>query len=76
MPQANIFMPCWTFFNAGRSGLGLFSLALQFTIVFWPVAYRWARSFRASQNVENMLGVLSQTYQAPVLIAQTGKRFR
>jgi len=75
MPQTNILLPCWTFFSAGENKLGLLNLGLQATVVFWPAAYRWARSFRDSQNVENMLGELAKTYQAPAR-EPPPKRFR
>lgn len=54
--KVNVFLPCATFFSAGRMADGLVNLLMQATLVCWPLAAHRAARFRARQNVSRILG--------------------
>lgn len=76
LKQAKMF-PCAVFFADGHPVAGVIAALLQATLIFWPVASRWASVSHERIGVERMLGELSESnrivvdsYEAPQ------KRFR
>lgn len=57
---AKIF-PCVALFADGRPIAGLFALLMQVTVVFWPVAARWAYVSHERTGIEKLLTELSET---------------
>lgn len=55
------FFPCAAFFAEGRPVSGLFALLLQATLIFWPVAARWAYLSHERSGIEKLLAELSET---------------
>lgn len=71
------FLPCSAFFNEGRFFVGLVVLLMQVSLVFWPLAIRWARNLHERSGVERMLYELSETHRLPAdPYAAPMKRFR
>jgi hypothetical protein len=57
---AKIF-PFVSFFADGRPIAGVIAFLLQATLVFWPVAARWAFIAHERSGIERLLGELSDT---------------
>ena len=53
------FLPCAVFFANGRAAGGVVALLMQASIVFWPVASRWAFQLKERRSVEALLDDLS-----------------
>lgn len=69
--------PCAAFFNEGRVFLGFVALLMQASLIFWPIAARWARQMNERSGVEKLLAELSETHRVPVdQYAQAPKKFR
>jgi len=57
--------------------LGVLALVMQLSLIFWPLASKWARGTVDQSNIERMLAELSEANRAPVdPYAQPLKRFR
>ncbi len=57
--------------------MGLLALVMQVSLVFWPLATKWARGMVDQSNIERMLAELSEANRVPVdPYAQPMKRFR
>jgi hypothetical protein len=70
-------LPCTSFFSEGRLFLGLVALLMQMSLVFWPVAARWANRTAERSGMERMLAELSEAYRLPDdPYARPAKRFR
>ena len=73
---AKIF-PCVALFAIGRPVAGFCALLLQATIVFWPVAARWAYVSHERSGIERLLSELSETNRLTVdPYGTTPKKFR
>lgn len=73
---AKIF-PCVALFANGRPVAGSFAILLQATLVFWPVAARWAYVSHERTGIERLLGELSETNRLAVdPYGCTPKKFR
>lgn len=71
------FLPCASFFSEGRHVAGLVALAMQASIVLWPLASRWAREMNERVGVERLLAELSETHRIPAdPYGMPAKRFR
>jgi hypothetical protein len=57
---AKIF-PFIALFAQGRPIAGCIALLLQLSLVFWPVAARWAYVSQERMGIERLLGELSET---------------
>jgi hypothetical protein len=57
--------PCATFFAEGRPVSGSVALLLQMTLIFWPLAARWARETTERTGIEKLLTELSDAYHGP-----------
>ena len=57
-----LICPGFAAFRAGRVTLGLLMLAMQFSIVFWPAAVRWARGLGHECRVQSLLDQISVNY--------------
>ena len=55
--------PCTSFFAEGRILAGMAALLMQLSLVFWPVASRWARVTDNQSGMEKMLAELSETHR-------------
>lgn len=76
-PTLAKFFPCAALFADGRPVAGCFALLLQATIVFWPVAARWAFVSHERTGIERLLGELSETNRLTVdPYGTTPKKFR
>ena len=70
-------LPCASFFSEGRLFLGLIALAMQLSLIFWPVAARWANRTTERSGMERLLAELSEMHRVPVdPYARPAKRFR
>jgi hypothetical protein len=70
-------LPCSTFFAEGRIYLGLTALFMQFTLVLWPVAARWAVRTNEHNGVERLLAEFSEAHHVPKdPYAAPAKKFR
>ncbi len=58
------FLPCAVFFANGRTVLGVATLLMQATLVFWPVASRWAFQLEERIGIETLLDELSEVHGA------------
>jgi hypothetical protein len=75
--RSDVWLPCASFFSTGRVVLGLLALVMQVSLVFWPLATKWARGMVDQSNIERMLAELSEANRVPVdPYAQPMKRFR
>jgi hypothetical protein len=73
---AKIF-PCVALFADGRPVAGMIALLLQASLVFWPVAARWAYVSHERTGIERLLSELSETNRLTVdPYAPTPKKFR
>lgn len=73
---AKIF-PCAVFFAENRPVAAGVALLLQVTLIFWPVAARWAYVAHERSAVERLLGELSETNRLPDdPYGRTPKKFR
>ncbi|MBB5371947.1 hypothetical protein [Acidocella aromatica] len=54
------FLPCAVLFANGRTFGGVIALLMQATIVFWPVASRWAFQLEERKGIEALLDELSE----------------
>ena len=54
------FLPCAVLFANGRTFGGVVALLMQATIVFWPVASRWAFQLEERKGIEALLDELSE----------------
>lgn len=54
------FLPCAVFFANGRAFGGAVTLLMQATIVFWPIASRWAVQLEERKGIETLLDELSE----------------
>ncbi len=73
---AKIF-PSAALFADGRPVAGCFAMLLQATLVFWPVASRWAYVAHERTGIERLLGELSETNKLSVdPYGRTPKKFR
>ncbi len=69
--------PCAAFFAEGRSIAGVVALLMQFTVVLWPVASRWAERAGERSGVERLLAELSEAHRLPHdPYAMPSKKFR
>jgi hypothetical protein len=57
---AKIF-PCAALWADGRPVAGFLALLLQLTVIFWPVASRWAFVSHERSGIERLLSELSET---------------
>jgi hypothetical protein len=57
-----LICPGFAAFRAGRVTLGLLMVAMQLSIVFWPVAVRWARGLGHECRVQVLLDQISVNY--------------
>ncbi len=70
-------LPCSSFFSEGRIFLGFVALAMQLSLVFWPVAARWANRNMERSGMERALAELSAMHRVPAdPYAAPKKRFR
>jgi len=77
MPEkVNVLLPSITFFSAGRIAEGAANLALQASLIGWPLAVHWARQFHEARYVNGMLKKFADAYPVPMQRAKQGKRFR
>ncbi len=53
-------LPCVVLFSDGRPVSGVCALFLQATIIFWPLAVRWAHVSRERSGIEQLLNELSE----------------
>jgi hypothetical protein len=75
--KLDVWFPCASLFARGRIALGLLALVMQMSLIFWPLASKWARGSADQSNVERMLAELSEANRVPVdPYAQPLKRFR
>jgi hypothetical protein len=73
---AKIF-PCVALFADGRPVAGCLAIVLQASLVFWPVASRWAFVSHERTGIERLLGELSETNRLDVdPYGRTPKKFR
>ena len=73
---AKIF-PCVALFANGRPVAGCFAILLQATLVFWPVAARWAYVSHERTGIERLLSELSETNRLTVdPYGRAPKKFR
>ena len=71
------YFPCGVFFSQGRPLAGVIALMLQATLIFWPVAARWATLFCERSGIERLLGELSESNRlAADPYAAPAKKFR
>lgn len=56
-------MPCMIFFQSGRLGFGILTALMQFSLLLWPTAARWAKETQEQDNIKLMLNELSETYR-------------
>jgi hypothetical protein len=76
--RLDVWLPCASFFSAGRIGAGFLALLMQLSIVLWPLAAKWARGTQNQSNIERMLAELAEAHRVPVdpYAAVPMKRFR
>jgi hypothetical protein len=73
---AKIF-PCVALFADNRPVAGCIAILLQATLIFWPVAARWAYVSHERTGIERLLGELSETNKLSVdPYGRTPKKFR
>ncbi len=58
-------LPCAVFFSEARPVAGGMALLLQVSLVFWPLAARWAAQACERAGIERLLNELSETNRAP-----------
>jgi hypothetical protein len=69
--------PCVALFADGRPVAGTIALLLQASLVFWPVAARWAYVSHERTGIERLLSELSETNRLEVEpYAHAPKKFR
>lgn len=56
-------LPCASFFTEGRILAGVVALLMQLSLVFWPMAARWARVAGEHSGKEKMLAELSAAHR-------------
>ena len=49
-------------FRAGRVTLGLLILAMQLSLVLWPIAVRWAKQLSHEHRIQALLDQISVNY--------------
>lgn len=75
--RPNKFLPCLTFFANDRPVAGGIAILLQATLIFWPVAARWAYVSQERSGIERLLGELSENNRLTVdPYGCTPKKFR
>jgi len=75
--RLEVWLPCASFFAAGRLGPGIAAIFMQLSLVFWPLAIRWARGTVDQSNIERMLAELAERHRVPAdPYALPAKRFR
>lgn len=73
---AKIF-PCVALFADGRPVAGVFAMLMQATLVFWPVAVRWAYVSHERTGIERLLSELSETNRLSIdQYSSAPKKFR
>jgi hypothetical protein len=71
-----LWFPAGRFFNDGRLGFALVLVALQATIVFWPLAVSLARRHMERLGVERLLAELAEAHRPNFDEALPMKSFR
>ncbi len=72
--KLNIVWPAGPYFAAGRRLDGVMIIALQATIVLWPLALQKAKRLHESRGVQQQLDQFSRTYGK--VSVDVPKRFR
>jgi len=73
--KSSDLVPCVSFFSAGYIGRGILALIMQLSLVFWPVAARWARALNSRAQVNRLLAHFAETHRLDPY-AQPAKKFR
>lgn len=68
--------PCVALFANGRPFAGAFAVLLQASLVFWPVAARWAEVAAERNGIERLLAELSETNRRTDSYGSAPKKFR
>ena len=69
--------PCVALFADGRPVAGAIAVLLQASLIFWPVAARWAYVSNERTGIERLLTELSDTHRLSVdPYGKTPKKFR
>lgn len=75
--KSNKTFPCLTFFANDRPVAGSIAALLQATLIFWPIAARWAYVSQERSGIERLLSELSETNRLTVgPYGCTPKKFR
>lgn len=76
LKMARIF-PFMVLFGQGRPVAGAVAFLLQLSLIFWPVASRWAYVSHERMGIERLLSELSESNkQAGDPYGRTPKKFR
>jgi hypothetical protein len=69
------FVPCVSFFTAGRAVAGIVALLMQLTLVFWPAAAIWARRAANNPDVDRKLAEFAEVHKVDPYM-KPAKKFR
>jgi hypothetical protein len=74
--NGHILFPARPAFAVGHYGRGMLLLAMQVSLVLWPLAVRMAKKSDAAQGVQSLLDTLSDQHRRADPAAPPEKRFR